>query len=79
MVGRKVKEEEAEQDHYLADIVNDQNQHQITSEVYHESGESFSQAILQNESMTKDFFRNLYMPAGLVLVIGAIYQWYTIT
>ena len=27
MVGRKVKEEEAEQDHYLADIVNDQNQH----------------------------------------------------
>ena len=27
MVGRKVKEEEAEQDHYLADIVSDQNQH----------------------------------------------------
>ena len=42
MVGRKVRAEEAEEDHYLADIVNDQNQHQITSEVYHESGESFS-------------------------------------
>ena len=79
MVGRKIREEEAEQDHYLEEIVNDQNQHQITSEVYHESGESFSQAILKNESMTKDFFRTLYMPAGLVLLIGLAYQWYTIS
>lgn len=77
MVGRKVEADETDKDRYLADIIDDSNQHAISSDVYHESGEKFSQAILKNEGVTKHFLRNFYIAIGMVVGVYAFVHVYT--
>lgn len=66
MVGRKVTEEEQQSDRYLEAVLDDA-QHGISSEVFHESGERHSEAVVKNEGVAKYYLRNSYMAIGMLL------------
>merc|ERR1712151_992183 len=58
-------------------MIDERNQHAISSEVYHESGEKFSQAILKNEGVTKHFLRNFYIAIGTIAAVQLAMYVYT--
>ena len=66
MVGRKVTAEEQAGDAYLETVL-DGAEHGISSEVFHESGEQFSQAVHKDEGVLKYYLRNSYMAVGMLL------------
>ena len=78
MVGRKVSQRELDENPQLKYLleVNEESKHNISSDVYHESGEQFTQAIKQNEGAVKHFMRHSYLAVGMILGVFASVQLY---
>jgi hypothetical protein len=78
MVGRKVTQTELEKNPQLQYMLeaNEQSKHNISSDVYHESGEQFTQAIKQNEGTVKHFMRHSYLAVGMILGVFLSAQLY---
>ena len=66
MVGRRVSQEEQARDRYLESVLDD-SAHSISQEVFHESGEQFSQAVHKDEGVLKYYLRHSYMAIGMLL------------
>ena len=75
MVGRRVTSEEQENDRYLEAVL-DGSQHGISSEVFHESGQQYSQAVHKDEGVFKHYLRNSYMAIGMLVGVFAVVNLY---
>lgn len=66
MVGRKITEEEVKQRGLVFEEA-----HNVSSSVFHESGEQFSQGIKRDEGTVKHFARHFYLPILMVCSVFA--------
>ena len=78
MVGRKVTKAELEENPALKYMLqsNEESKHNISSDVYHESGEQFSQGIKKNEGAVKHFLRHSYLAVALIIGMFGSVQLY---
>ena len=51
-------------------MLDDADQHALTSEIFHESGEKFSKAVTDGSGTAKDLMRNIYTVAILLGFTG---------
>jgi hypothetical protein len=79
MVGRKVTQAEIEQNpelKYMLSAAPDST-HTIQTEIYHESGEHFSQSV--HEGAGKHFLRHLYLPLFMIAGVAGVGKLYGLT
>eukprot|EP00347_Sterkiella_histriomuscorum_P003335 403364684 len=73
MIGRKVQVDEEE---HLMELSNGQ-QHMLSSQVFHESGEKFSKGIQKDEGVFKHYSRHVYLVLAMFLGVNfavSLYQ-----
>jgi hypothetical protein len=71
MIGRKV----TENDHML-DAAASSGQHILSTDVFHESGEKFSKAVIKDEGVLKHYMRHIYMVFGLITGVSLLIKAY---
>ena len=73
MIGRKLRDED---DHHLVKSAEESGSHLISSEIFHESGEKFSEGIKKNEGVIKHYMRHLYLIVGMVGTVFLLVKFY---
>ena len=76
MVGRAVSEDE--EHHHMLDSAAQGQQHILSTEVFHESGEKFKKGVTRDEGLVKHYMRHVYLLFGLVVGVTMFvkaYQW----
>jgi hypothetical protein len=71
MVGRRLKEGE--------DVLDANGQHILATDVFHESGESFSKGIIKDEGLVYHYMRHLYLIFGTVAGVMLFIKMYQLS
>jgi hypothetical protein len=74
MVGRKISHQE--QEARGMQTYEDDPTHQISTSVFHESDEQFTEGVKKDEGTFKHYLRNFYMPLIMVLGISLFMKFY---
>lgn len=76
MVGRKLTEEDLENLPALQVEGMGEQQHMLSSQIFHESSEQFSEDIVKNEGLLRYYSRHLHMVFGMFIGIAALIKVY---